>query len=195
MKFTKKSDVIKQYEMRRPSVFGEAYSRNAASIFLKNRANEFEYSEKYDVFLSHAYTDARIVRQVRRRLLDLGLSVYVDWIEDKQLDRGNVNSSTALVLRNRMNNCGSLIYLTSDAAEKSVWMPWELGYMDSFTNRVAIAPIVDDDDAEFSGREYLSIYPYIELTDSYSFARQSDGKFKSVDGWVRDSYEWIVSNA
>jgi len=196
MRFTRKSEVIRRYEERihTPTILGESYSKSAASTFLKDRAQEFDFSKRYDVFLSHSFTDARIVRQVRKRLINEGLTVYVDWIEDKQLNRSNVGAYTALLLRHRMDQCNSLIYLTSDAAEKSVWMPWELGYMDSSTKKVAIAPIVDDDEADFPSREYLGIYPYIEIAESYMFTRQMDGKFKSVDAWTKNTYDWIDSS-
>lgn len=193
MKFSKKYNVIQEYERRihTPTILGETYSKTAASTYLKNRAEEFDWSKQYDVFLSHAFTDARIVRQIRRRLIDEGLTVYVDWIEDKHLSRSQVSSHTAFVLRNRMNNCESIIYLTSEAAEKSVWMPWELGYMDAKNKKVAIAPILDDDEAEFSGREYLGIYPSIQISETSMLAYQSDGKFKGISAWSRNSYDWL----
>jgi len=193
MKYGRKNQIIRQYEdrIKTPPILGEAYSRTKASEFLTDRAKEFKFSNRYDVFLSHAYTDARVVRQVRRRLMDEGMTVYVDWMEDKQLSRSSVSSFTAYLLRNRMNQCESLIYLTSEAAEKSVWMPWELGYMDAKTEKVAIAPILDDEDADFPGREYLGIYPTISISESSMLAYQFDGKFKGVKAWKYNTYDWI----
>jgi len=193
MKYSRKAEIIRQYELRKktPPILGKTYSRSNASDFLKDRAKEFDFSKRYDVFLSHAYADPRVVRQVRKLLIDNGLSVYVDWIEDNQLSRSRMSSYTAYSLRNRMNHCESLIYLTSEAAEKSVWMPWELGYMDAKTERVAIAPIIDDEDADFPGREYLGIYPSISISDDTMFVYQSDGKFKSVEAWRRNTYDWL----
>ncbi len=63
--------------------------------------------------------------------------------------------------------------------------------MDSLTKKVAIAPIVEDDDEEFPGREYLGIYPYIQIGEGHPFAYQFDGKFKSIEAWVRNTYDWL----
>jgi hypothetical protein len=60
------------------------------------------YYEKFDVFLSHSFLDAQLVGGTRNWLRDLGLSVYVYWIEDRQLDRESVTSETATLLRSRL---------------------------------------------------------------------------------------------
>jgi len=117
----------------------KTYSKNK----LLEERNDFSYLELYDVFLSHSFDDARIVKLVKEMLEEQGQKVYVDWIEDDHLDRGGVTTETAAVLRSRMNRCSSLIYLTSQSAESSLWMPWELGYMDAKTGKVAVAPIMD----------------------------------------------------
>jgi hypothetical protein len=87
----------------------------------------------YDIFLSHSSEDAIYIKALYDELTEASFSVYVDWIEDPQLNRANVTKQTAAVLRKRMDSCRSLLYATSEAAKKSVWVPWELGYMDSKT--------------------------------------------------------------
>lgn len=133
MEFSNFKRLLADYEKDYPRnyLLGESYQIDSAKKALADEAKNFTHNETYDVFLSHAHSDARIVRQVRKLLLEKGLKVYVDWIEDKQLDRSRVSSLTALLLRHRMDRCASIIYLTSTAAKKSVWMPWELGYMDA----------------------------------------------------------------
>ena len=50
-----------------------------------------------------------------------------------------VTPETAMVLRERMKQCKSLIYTFSENASDSKWMPWELGYFDALKNsRVAV---------------------------------------------------------
>ncbi len=114
-----------------------------------------------------------------------GYSVYVDWIVDRQLDRANVNAESANVLRERMDRCSSLIYVTSEAAEKSVWMPWELGYMDAKTGRVAVAPILGEDDDGFDGREYLGLYPYLDLEWDNFFINRSSNVWVPLNEWMK----------
>lgn len=146
-----------------------------------------DVSKTYDIFLSHSYHDARIIKALRDELVDAGFTVYVDWIEDNTLSRDHVSKFTAEVIRGRMNRCRSLLYATSDSAKKSVWMPWELGYMDGLKNRrVAVAPIVEESEKnnEFKGREYLGIYPYLDLTGEKFYIHESNQKWVGFKRWI-----------
>jgi hypothetical protein len=119
----------------------------------------------FDIFLSHSYEDARIIFGVKRLLERRGLSVYVDWVEDRQLDRSQVTKDTARRLRTRMNHCGYLLYASSRASSSSKWMPWELGYFDGRRpERVGILPITESADDAFVCVEYLGLYPLIQYT-------------------------------
>ena len=84
-----------------------------------------------------------------------------------------------------MNSCASLMYLTSVSAERSAWMPWELGYMDARTGRVAVAPIMDDDDEEFEGREYLGLYPYLDLTNDSFYIQEGPEVWVNLNEWMK----------
>jgi hypothetical protein len=118
---------------------------------------------RFDVFLSHSFLDAEIILGVKELLESEGLQVYVDWIEDAQLDRAYVTAKTADRLRTRMRHSQSLIFATSATSSASKWMPWELGYFDGFRpGYVAILPLVSTAGADFLGQEYLALYPYIE---------------------------------
>lgn len=180
-----KSDLLKRYEESQSYILKERKERQWAAESLQESSASFSFSNQYDIFLSHSYSDSRIVKQIRDMLTNKGYSVYVDWIEDKHLERGKVTKKTAKVLRNRMDNCSSLIYLTSPSAETSVWMPWELGYMDSHTERVAVAPIIDDEDEEFTGREYLGIYPYLDLTGNTFYIEELSGNYVKLKRWLK----------
>ncbi len=187
MAVLRKRDVLGRYVKGEIHLLEESREIRWASEQLRKSADEFDSTKTYDIFLSHAFKDARIVKQIRKELISKGHSVYVDWVEDKQLDRNKVNKHSATVLRNRMNNCRSLIYLTSVSAEKSVWMPWELGYMDAKTSRVAVAPILEDDQNEddFTGREYLGIYPYLDLTVDSFYIHDSAKSYVRLQPWLQ----------
>ena len=116
----------------------------------------------WDVFLSHSITDQVIVAGVVAFLSEAGHSVYVDWIDDPQMDRGAVNAATAEKLRGRMSACRSLIYLHSASSSASRWMPWELGYFDGMREHVAVLPVVKVEGA-YRGSEYLALYPTVEV--------------------------------
>lgn len=120
----------------------------------------------FDVFLSHSYEDAEVIAGIKGLIEDQGQSVYIDWIEDPEADRSRVTPATAEMLRRRMKHCRFLLYASSNAATKSKWMPWELGYFDGMNpDHVGIVPIVASEGSSFYGQEYLGLYPYFELID------------------------------
>ena len=148
----------------------------------------------YDIFLSHSAKDAQIILGLLDKLNNLGYSVYVDWVDDPQLDRNNVTKTTAKTLRTRMNQSKSLLYATTEHASGSKWMPWELGYMDGEKDRASILPIFESESSSshnFKGQEYLGIYPYcIEAT------QQNTGLNKLWVCETSDIYvifdEWLI---
>lgn len=134
--------------------FAETELRKSAATALSTR---------FDVFLSHSRLDAEVILGVKSILENEGLRVYVDWIEDQQLDRSQVTAKTADVLRIRMRNSQSLIFATSESSSSSKWMPWELGYFDGFRpGYVAILPLVPTSTSDFVGQEYIGLYPYLQ---------------------------------
>lgn len=122
-------------------------------------------------FLSHSYKDKKAVLALADEFKNkYKLNVYIDWLEDSELDRTHVNAKTAQTIKERMQNCKCLLYATSENSSSSKWMPWETGLMDGLKGRVAICPLIGGDDSNFKGQEYLSMYPFI----SYEKAEGSD---------------------
>jgi hypothetical protein len=161
--------------------------RNFSQQALASSTKAASAQDSYDIFLSHAFEDAILIKGLRDELEDRGFKVYVDWIDDAQLDRKQVSKETAAILRQRMRQSRSLLFATSKAAQSSVWMPWELGYMDEYTSsRVAIAPIVPDNEAskEFKGQEYLGLYPYLDKTGENLYIHESAGKWAGFSQWL-----------
>lgn len=143
----------------------------ASTRILREEANATASYEKFDIFLSHASKDADLILGVKVILENMGYKVYVDWIEDSQLDRSRVTPDTAELLRVRMRQSNSLIWVATEAASESKWMPWELGYFDGFKpKQVAILPLVDNTTDVFKGQEYLAIYPVVDK-DRYTDGR------------------------
>jgi len=134
----------------------------SANRILVEAAKSFGTARAYDIFLSHSYADAAVILGLKTKLEDFGFSVYVDWLEDSELDRSSVSPATAAILRERMRACRSFLYASSPNAISSKWMPWELGFFDGHNGKVAIVPIVDTPRASFVGQEYLGLYPYVD---------------------------------
>jgi hypothetical protein len=156
----------------------------SASQVLKEDVQKQRTDRSYTIFMSHASMDSDVILGVKGILEDLGYSVYIDWIEDPQLDRSKVTPETAATLRGRMNTCQSLFYAITENSSSSKWMPWECGYFDGKKQRTAILPVTQSSTQSFVGQEYLSLYPYI-ITDP----RSSDNKARL---WVHRTPEIYV---
>jgi len=89
----------------------------------------------FDILMSHSFEDAEVILGVKILIEGARLRVYVDWIEDGQLNRGKVTKRTAKILRQRMAHCNILLYASSNQSPRSRWMPWELGYFDGLKGR------------------------------------------------------------
>lgn len=182
----RRNQLVSAYDARQSIHLGDEREKSWAAGKLREVASNFSIGNEYDIFLSHSYDDARVIDQIYQMLRRRGYRVYVDWIEDGHLDRSGVDETTTALLRNRLDRSGSLIYVTSKAAEKSVWMPWELGYMDGRTGLVAVAPVLEaDEDEEFPGREYLTLYPYLDLTGDMFFIHSDVSTYVGFDRWMR----------
>jgi hypothetical protein len=130
---------------------------------LTEEKRSYSSSKSYDFFLSHSIRDAELVLGIKRILEKSGFSVYVDWDQDKQLDRSDVSKDTADVLRQRMRQSKSMLYVATNNASYSKWMPWELGYFDGLRNgAVAVLPLLEGENDRFVTQEYLALYPLVE---------------------------------
>jgi len=157
-------------DLQRTAAFRKSLGfTKTASAKLLDEARKFDPSTLYDVFLSHASLDADEIWELREDIQQLGYTVYVDWIDDPQLDRSRVTRKTAALLKERMHACRSLLFATTPHSQRSVWMPWELGYFDGMGRHVAVLPILEEEPAiedAYVGREYLALYPYVSLNDT-----------------------------
>ena len=128
-------------------------------------ATHASVTRSFDIFLSHSKMDEKLILGAKRILEEKGFSVYVDWIDDPQLDRSKVNKATADYLRNRMKQCKLMFYVHTKNASLSRWCPWELGYFDAnsrSTPRTYVFPLVRAGEG-FEGQEYLELYPLVDI--------------------------------
>mgnify|MGYP001104598987 CR=1 FL=1 len=163
---------------------------NQQRLFESQRAD----TEPFDIFLSHCSKDADVVLGLLEKLNEFGYVVYVDWIDDPQLDRSNVTKATANVLRERMNQSKCLFYATTINSTQSKWMPWELGYIDGRKDKSAILPIFESESSStqnYKGQEYLGVYPYcIEATTKNTNVNklwicESEDIYVLFDDWLK----------
>ena len=175
------------------------FTKKANQIIVEASAS-YQPSKTFDIFLSHSIRDAELILGMKGIFEDLGYTVYVDWIEDPNLDRSKVTAETAEKLRQRMNSSKSLFFVTTTNAESSKWMPWECGYFDGKKQKVAIVPITTKaTNNQYSGQEYLGLYPYIvqqanTANKELLWVRKSSTEYVSYDGWVKVQNSEIVWN-
>lgn len=153
--------------------------------------------QSFDVFLSHSIRDARQVLAIKEFLETQGLTVYVDWVEDPQLDRSRVTTATADALRERMRQSKSLIYAWSRNSVGSKWMPWELGFFDGLKGEaITVLPLVQQHDYEFPGTEFLGLYPVAQSLPTRAGGERmfvtSGRRFQPLRDFARAEGQWMA---
>lgn len=118
----------------------------------------FDSSTTYDLFISHSYMDKELVIGLSHLFVEAGYKVYIDWIDDKQLDRSKVTTETAAMIKTRIKQSRGMSYIATTNSNQSKWCPWELGVSDAMKGRTCILPVMDH---AFQGQEYLGLYPYL----------------------------------
>ena len=142
----------------------------------------FDSSEVYDIFISHSYLDKNLINALYYIFESCGYTVFIDWKNEELQNRDEVSKEVAIKLKKYMKNCKGLLYVATNNSSNSKWCPWELGFVDGLKNRVAILPILNDEKNEYSGQEYLGIYPYVVYAKVY---KKNDDEF-----WVHDTEDY-----
>jgi hypothetical protein len=126
------------------------------------------YSYEITVFLSHKHDETEVLKQVIFLLKTMGVSVYVDWLDEGMPK--TTSGITAKRIKEKISKSKKFIFLATEGAINSKWCNWELGFGDAkkYPTNIAILPITDKREANWSGSEYLQIYPVI-TTDEIHF--------------------------
>ena len=170
-----------------------AYSLRKSEALILESITAAAYADHFDMFLSHTIRDAEIILGMKELFAEMGYKVYIDWIDDPQLDRRSVNRNTADKIRSRMQQCNSLFFVTTQSSLDSKWMPWECGYFDGIKSKVAIVPVVQySSDEKYRGQEYLGLYPYCEKSPSKGgkellYVFEDAKNYLPYDEWVKQS--------
>jgi len=155
---------------------------------------------RYDIFLSQTIRDAEIVLGVVDLLTEKGYTVFCDWLEAPEIDRGEVTPANAAFVRKMMSLSETLLFLDTENADQSLWMCWELGWFDGNNGRVAVLPVLIDGNNNYRSREFLGLYPYVELdqngklkvirpivTGPTGITIIEAPNYRSFDNWRKDS--------
>ncbi|MFH1553348.1 MAG: hypothetical protein ABII76_00530 [Pseudomonadota bacterium] len=124
----------------------------------------------YDVFLSQAIKDKEVVLGIYATLVeDIGLTVFCDWLEAPKNDHAITTPREAAYLRTKLQASTALVFIDSEHAETSTWMSWEIGWFDAAKGRICVLPVVEEEKAEYRGREFLGLYPVAEHDSQHFF--------------------------
>ena len=155
--------------------------RNFSSLneSLNKFRNESKTS-KTKVFLSHKHGDTEALNGTIIFLKQEGISVYVDWM-DEGMPKVTCGL-TAKRIKKKIKENDKFILLATEGAINCKWCNWELGLGDAekYIENIAVLPI-EKDYSNFTGNEYLEIYPYIFNIDSFQFFK---GEYRSQGAYV-----------
>jgi len=179
--------------LRRAAKATQPLRKSARRLLLEATASA---DEAFDVFLSHSSAEPEeILLGVKLLLEELGLRVYVDKYSDSHLSPDDVTPATAELLRHRMRNSNTLLYVHSRHSKMSRWMPWELGYFDGLKGSVGVLPLMQDPADAFQGEEYLTLYPRVDVaalkgtTKKQLWITASENFYARLDRWAKGEEE------
>lgn len=111
------------------------------------------------------------------------MTVYVDWIEDRNaLKRELTSVDTAKALTERIKQSRAILYVLTSTNIVSVWTPWELGFAQALRKKICVFQLEEGVKAP----EFLDLYEKTELNDNRLFAIQSDGTRLPLEEWLNN---------
>lgn len=170
--------IITESKLRdyRPSLKTYYQTTNSILTQYKNESKFF----KTKIFLSHKHDEFQELEGAIAFLKSFGVEIYVDWLDDGMPK--TTSGLTAVRIKEKIKDNHKFILLATEEAIKSKWCNWELGLGDAakYIDQIAMLPIKNEY-SDFTGSEYLQIYPYIEFLDSSSYLK---GSFRSRGAYV-----------
>lgn len=118
-------------------------------------------TDKVTVFISHKHDDLEDLKGLLGFLRKYyNIDVYIDSIDSNM--PATTCGLTAKRIKDIIGKADKFILLATEGAIASKWCNWELGYGDAkkYSRDIAIFPF-EDDNKDFTGSEYMQIYPYI----------------------------------
>ncbi|MDM1551855.1 TIR domain-containing protein [Empedobacter falsenii] len=165
---------------------------------LNESLREFKAESKYlktKIFLSHKHDELEHLEGAISFLKNHEVDIYVDWLDEGMPK--TTSGITAVRIKEKIKENDKFILLATEGAINSKWCNWELGLGDAtkYINNIAILPIKKDY-SDFTGSEYLQIYPYIVSLDISGYIKDSyklagayivypDGKILQLKDWLK----------
>lgn len=179
----------------------KSYRRSTrTSVTLNESLSSFKRESsifKTRIFLSHKHDEKEQLEGAISFLKTLGIDIYIDWLDEGMPK--TTSGQTAVRIKQKVKENHKFIFLATEGSINSKWCNWELGLGDAakYIEHIAVFPIKRDH-SDFSGHEYLEIYPYIlsvERLQLFKGSYRSQGiyiVFPSVGGdRVMPIAEWL----
>lgn len=169
--------LITESQLKNQIRFSKFDSLNESLNSFKKESSHY----KTKIFLSHKHDETDYLVGANLFLRSCNVDIYVDWLDDGMPK--TTSGKTADRIKEKINDSHKFIFLATEGAIRSNWCNWELGLGDAakYINHIAILPIKKDN-SDFSGSEYLEIYPYICEFDYYSYREGTYVVFPSING-------------
>lgn len=146
--------------------------------------NYIEHTKSFDVFISHAVSNADLVEELVHQLNKIGLVAFVDWKSDRQdLNRSKLSHYTPKALELRMKQSKCLILIRTKESILSPWVSWEIGYFSALGKKIAV---LNFDSGHDNKNELIDAFPIAKLVDDDLFIFSNDKK-ENVINWVNES--------
>lgn len=162
------------------------YYSKSINESLREFKSESNYN-KVTIFLSHKHDETEELDSTISFLKRFGVEIYVDWLDDGM--PRTTSGITANRIKQKIKENKKFIFLATEGAISSKWCNWELGHGDAekYINHIAVLPIKNNY-SDFSGSEYLQIYPYIYESDSTPnsyYVKFPNGDLKGLVNWLK----------
>ena len=143
-------------------------------------SNQSKNLNNYDIFLSHKYTNKFynftlyfVLKYIYR------LNVYVDWIENPNLNRKKVSKQTINVLSKALKKSKYLLFFNLNDNSTTTWMAWEVGYFKGLNKRVGIMDLGDylkgrSNVEKLSSNEVFKVNNYLGIYEMKTLERISE---------------------
>ncbi|MBR1668581.1 MAG: toll/interleukin-1 receptor domain-containing protein [Bacteroidaceae bacterium] len=144
---------------------------------------QMEHDKSYNVFISHRSLDRVLIIKIKDMLNGENLSVYVDWMIDKDgLPREKLSDKTLATLEVRMKHCDRLLYVHTKNCKDSEYIKWELNLAQQYNIPVTILNAED----VFESDEMRHI-PHVHIKKNKLFVMIQDKEilYKSLFSQVK----------
>ena len=179
MEILRKADIKAKINV----LFGTNYP-SYLDFLVENARKESPQNYKYSIFLSHSHHDAELVKKIVLILKNIGVEVYVDWMDDSM--PASTCGITAAKIKQKIKQNNKFIFLATNISIDSKWCNWEIGYGDADKfqdDDIAVFP-VKENYSEWKGNEYLQLYPSIKRSNDTLYIVYPNGKEILLTEWL-----------